>query len=338
MTRARLVARTVRGIESIVAEEIRARSLGEVEHVGHREVVFLAPAGSPVLDLRCADDVFLVAATVDGVGRARAGLRLLTDAARAVPVGPLLAARRRFAGSSTVDSMDVSASFLGRRNYNRYDLEDAVGEPLARAAGLRYVSRRGGTAPPPGGLSWRLTVTGDRALLALRLADRPLHRRPYRRLTRPGGLHPPLAAAMLRLAGPLQGRRLLDPCCGAGTIPLEAGAALSTVATDYDRAAVEAARANGVRAAAVADAGRLPLGRGGVDVVVSNPPWGRQVPPAGLLGHAPCRFWSELRRVLAPGGRAVLLLPAGTAPGLTVLARHPVSLFGAHPEVLVVAP
>jgi tRNA (guanine6-N2)-methyltransferase len=336
VTRARLVARTVRGIESIVAAEIRARSLGEVEHIGHREVVFLASAGSPVLDLRCADDVFLVAATVDGVGRGRSGLRLLTDAAGSVAVRPLLAVRRQLTGSSQQSTVDVSASFLGRRHYNRYDLEDAVGEPLARAAGLRYVSRRDGTAPPPG-LSWRLTVTGDRALLALRLATRPLHRRPYRRRTRPGSLHPPLAAAMLRLTGPLDGRRLLDPCCGAGTIVLGAGGALSAVATDYDRTAVEAAWANGVRAIAMADAGRLPVGRGAVDLVVSNPPWGRQVPASGLLGHDPRRFWSELRRVLAPGGRAVLLLPAGTAAGLPVLARHPVSLFGAHPEVLVMA-
>jgi tRNA (guanine6-N2)-methyltransferase len=337
VTRARLVARTVRGIESIVAAEIRERSIGEVEHIGHREVVFLASAGAPVLDLRCADDVFLVAATVDGVDRARVGLRLLAEAAEAVPVGSLLAARRGVAGPTAASTVDVSASFLGRRNYNRYDLEDAVGEPLARAAGLRYVSRRDGTAPPAG-LSWRLTVTGDRALLALRLADRPLHRRPYRQVTRPGSLYPPLAAAMLRLAGPLAGARLLDPCCGAGTIPLEAGDPLSVLATDYDPEAVEAARANGVRAAAVADAGRLPVGRGCVDVVVSNPPWGRQVSPSGLLGRDPRRFFAELRRVLVADGRAVLLLPAGTAPGLTVLARHPVSLFGAHPEVLVMAP
>lgn len=320
----------MRGVESVVAGEIRARSLGEVERIGHREVVFLAPPEAPVLDLRCADDVFLVAATVDGVCRTRADLCVLTEAAAAVDIGPLPATHRR------ASTMDVSASFLGRRNYTRYDLEDAVGTPLAAATGLRYVSRRGGVVPPPG-LSWRLTVDGERALLALRLAERPLHRRPWRRVTRPGSLHPPLAAAMLRLAGPLAGRRLLDPCCGVGTIPLEAGT-LSAIATDYARDAVTAARMNGLSTVAVADAGSLPLSRATVDMVVSNPPWDRQVPPEGLLGRNPRRFWSELRRVLTPEGRAVLLLPAGADVGLTVLARHPVSVFGAHPEVLVMAP
>lgn len=319
------MARTVRGIEEVAAAEIRA--LGRVERIGHREVLFHADVSG--LDLRCADDVFAVAAEIEGVGHTRAALDVLTRAVRSVDLAPLLAGR-------DVSTMDVSASFLGRRTYNRYDLEDAVGQPLAARTGLRYVSRRGGAVPPPG-LSWRLTVTDDRALLALRLASRPLHRRPWRRVTRPGSLHPPLAAAMLRLAGPLAGRRLLDPCCGVGTIPLEAGD-LSIVATDHAPAAVAAARANGLTPVAVADAGRLPLDRGAVDVVVSNPPWDRQVRATGVLGHSPGRFWSELRRVLGPHGRAVLLLPAGTKPGLTVLSRHPVSLSGRHAEVLVMTP
>lgn len=43
--------------------------------------------------------------------------------------------------------MDVAASFLGKRNDNRYDIEDAVGTEVARAAGLPYHSRRGGARP-----------------------------------------------------------------------------------------------------------------------------------------------------------------------------------------------
>ncbi|MCP2257539.1 23S rRNA G2445 N2-methylase RlmL [Streptoalloteichus tenebrarius] len=351
MTAARLVARTVRGIEPVVVEEIRHLGLGEVERVGHREVWFrCADPGPAVLGPRCVDDVFLVAATVRGVGRDRASLRLLTEVVAALRVEPLLALRERCDGSPAVSTVDVSASFLGRRNYSRYDLEDAVGEPLAAATGLPYHSRRGGLAPPPGGLSWRLTVEEDRALLALRISARPLHRRPYRQTTRTGSLHPPLAAALVRLAQPRRGARLLDPCCGVGTVPIEAALldpTLSVLGSDQDPTAIAGAVANSANtpiAWAVADAGRLPVATGSVDVVVSNPPWDRQVPPAGVLARQPRRFWREIRRVLTPEGRAVLLmpdveewLPHAASVGLEVVDRRPVSLFGSHPEIVRLA-
>jgi tRNA (guanine6-N2)-methyltransferase len=355
VTGARLVARTVRGIESILAEEIQAGGLGTVEHRRHREVWFRhaehAGSGPRVLDLRCADDVFVVAALVHGVDRTKAALRVLTAAAEAVPVRDLQALREALGGSRQPTSVDVSASFLGRRNFNRYDVEDTVGRPLAARAGLPYHSRRTGTAPPTGGMSWRVTVEGDTALLGLRIGPAPLHRRGYRRVTRAGSVHPPLAAAMVRLARPFTGARLLDPCCGVGTIAIEAAAAcraLSIVGSDHDSAAVEAAKANGAGMPitwVTADAGSLPLARRSVDLVVTNPPWDRQVSPAGLLAHHPHTFWHELRRVLQPRGRAVVLLSDADhrlmdadEAGLTTLDRRRVSLFGTHPEIVVLKP
>ncbi|PRX49181.1 23S rRNA G2445 N2-methylase RlmL [Prauserella shujinwangii] len=348
MTAARLLARTVRGIEPVVADEIRERGLGDVEHLGHREVWFRHTAPGPaVLGLRTADDVFLVATTVAGIGRHRADLHGLTRAAAALPLRGLLSARARCAPTAEPSGVDVSASFLGRRNYSRYDLEDAVGEPLAAALGLPYHSRRDGAKPPPGGLSWRVTVTGERAVLALRIGARPLHRRSYRRASRPGSLHPPLASALVRLAAPPAGARLLDPCCGTGTIPVEAalaGSGLSIVGSDRDPAAVAAAAANGAGTGVrwvVADAGALPVPSGAVDVVVSNPPWDRQVPPSGALAREPGRLYRELHRVLRPGGRAVLLVPdaeaavaEAKAAGFALRGRRAVSLSGRHPEIV----
>jgi 23S rRNA G2445 N2-methylase RlmL len=145
--------------------------------------------------------------------------------------------------------------------------------------------------------------------------------------------------------------RLLDPCCGAGTIPIEAAAAgreLSIVGSDRDRVAIRAAGANGEGTSiswVTADAGLLPLARGSVDLVVTNPPWDRQVPAAGLLARRPHRFWHELRRVLQPDGRAVVLLtdaddrlPDAEKAGLTTHDRRQVSLFGARPEIAVLKP
>jgi tRNA (guanine6-N2)-methyltransferase len=66
MTAARLVARCVRGVEEVLAEEVGG--LGTVRAVGHREVRFTARADPGVLGLATADDVFVVAAEADGAG------------------------------------------------------------------------------------------------------------------------------------------------------------------------------------------------------------------------------------------------------------------------------
>jgi len=148
---------------------------------------------------------------------------------------------------------------------------------------------------------------------------------------------------MLRLAGVGAGQLLLDPCCGAGTLPIEAaGRVADAIGCDADPAAVAAAVGNGRGtgvAWAVADAGALPLPDGSVDRIAVNPPWARQVAPRGRLAAAPDALWREARRVLAPGGRIVALLPDPRPPaGLEVQRVLPVSLFGAHPVVVVLTP
>jgi 23S rRNA G2445 N2-methylase RlmL len=341
VTAARLVARCVRGIEELLADEVGR--LGTVGAVGHREVRFTARPGPAVLSLATADDVFVIASEVGGIGRARADLQRLRRAVAAADLDRVLRVRDRCGGPPGARTLDVSASVLGRRAFNRYDLEDAAGEVLARRLGLPYRSRRAGGRPPVGGLSWRVTVVDDRATLALRVPARPLHRRPYKEASVPGTLHPPLAAAMLRLAGVGAGQLLLDPCCGAGTLPIEAaGHGADAIGCDADPAAVAAAVGNGRGtgvAWAVADAGALPLPDGSVDRIAVNPPWARQVAPRGRLAAAPDALWREARRVLAPGGRIVALLPDPRPPaGLEVQRVLPVSLFGAHPVVVVLTP
>jgi 23S rRNA G2445 N2-methylase RlmL len=331
----------VRGIEDVVAAEIGRRGVGEVVGTGHREVRFVAGSPAGVTALATADDVAVLATEVDGIGRSRSCLARLAAAVAAADLDAALAVRAECGGPPAA-TLDVSASSLGRRAFTRYDVEDAVGAALTARLGLPYRSRRGGARPPDGGLTWRVTVVDGRAAVSVRVAARPLHRRPWKVASVPGTLHPPLAAAMVALAGVGPGDVVLDPCCGAGTLAIEAaGAGAAAFGADLDPAAVAAAARNG-RAAGVrwlrADAGALPVAAGSVRCALLNPPWGRRVAPAGTLARRPELLGREVRRVLAPGATAVALVPdvpGAGVPGLRVRRRIPVALAGARLVVLV---
>lgn len=310
----RLLARTVRGLESVACAEIQERGIGRVESVRHREIIFHAVGDA--LTLRTVDDVALLVAEVDGIGVSTSDLRRLSAAVDRLDLA---------VGTSNVD---VSASVVGPRRFNRYDVEDAVGSRLPG-----YQSRRGGVKPPPG-VTWRVTLEGSLARVAVRLGDVPLHRRPYKVASVPGTLHPPVAAAMARLAGVADRHVVLDPCCGAGTTLAESPG--RRVGFDLD---VRAAAANlpGV-AVAVADAARLPVGDRSVDRVLVNPPWGRAVQPRGGLARDLAPLWRELRRVLAGDGVVAALLPDELAPaGFRTLRRVPIRVRGQLAVIHVLA-
>jgi len=349
---ATLFARCLHGLEWVVAAELRARLGAHVVATSHREVHFRLPGAlAAALGLRTADDLFLPVASVSGLDHTRASLERLGDAAGTLDVRDAIERVRALRGGAGPPTLDVTASFLGRRNYNRYDVEDAVGHPIARRLGAAYLSRRAGRVDAS--VSWRVHLVDDRALVGLRLATRPLHRRAYKERSRVGTLHPPLAAALALLTGLRPGHLLLDPFCGAGTMPIEATALqpdLVGVGADVAEPAVRAARANARAARApprflVADAGALPLAGRVVDRVASNPPWRRQVAVEGAVARDERRAWRELARVAGPAARMVLLVDDVETherlvhdAGLASRVLGQVSLFGRHPTVVLVRP
>src|SRR5213080_4784960 len=240
------IARAVHGIEWVCAEEI-ARTLpaGDVR-LARREVTFRLPSVDDRLHaLRTVDDVFVRVGELGDVGTTKDALPVLARRLAALDwsaAAPGAVPGRRF---------DVVASIEGRRTYNRYAVEAAAGAALAPVLGATFVARTDAGSAGESDVTVRLFLRGPVAVAALRLGARPLHRRAYKQDTGPGTLHPPLAAALARLAAPAGGEHVLDPFCGDGTLAIEAALAYPdarVTGTDIDPARVANARANAQRA------------------------------------------------------------------------------------------
>jgi 23S rRNA G2445 N2-methylase RlmL len=334
-----LLARTLRGLERLAAAEIRERLGVRRPELGHREVRVELRGPTPVLlELGTVDDAFLVVHDGEPLGRRRSELDRLRRLATTIDVDEAasqIAALRPVGGRS----FDVTASYLGRRNYSRHEIEDVLGCALAAASDWGYLPR-----PANGGISLRVHLTSERTTVAARIAALPLHRRAYRVASLPGALHPPLARALARLAAPPGSGPLCDPFCGTGTIAIEAALerpGLHVLGYDLDRAALAAAGANAAAAGIAAafghaDAASLRLDDGSLAAVATNPPWNLRVAAAGGLREGLAPFWRELARLLPAGTRAVLLMPRAAAPpGFTVAERLPVHLAGTWVDAVV---
>ena len=68
----------------------------------------------------------------------------------------------------------------------------------------------------------RITILKDEVTVGLDTSGESLHKRGYRRLTVKAPITETLAAALISLTPWKKDRRLIDPFCGSGTIPIEA--------------------------------------------------------------------------------------------------------------------
>ena len=352
-----LIARCVRGLEWILAEEISAATAPAGLRLAERQVTFTVAQLSPeLLALRTADDLFLDVGTVTGIEPTRAALPVLASRVAQLDLTGSLGALRGLRELPDKLTLDVVASLTGQRRYNRYAVEDAAGTVLGRALGARYVSRSAGAAGWPAdgtALTVRLFLQGTDVHVALRAGPRPLHRREWKVRTGPGSLHPPVAAALGRLARHPAGGLVADPFCGDGTIPVEialADPSARVVAADLDRdrlgnATVNAAQAGVPVRFVRADAGGPLLWSGRLDQVITNPPWNRTVGAAGQAAAGLVPFWRQLPAAFGPHGRVAVIadadlgVPASLSGlGYGIVLIQGIRLAGRLAEILVATP
>jgi len=210
---------------------------------------------------------------------------------------------------------------------HRYRL-DFVGRGHQRAAVQEVVTRAYALCPEllndPRSAPWSVDAHDTRHGLSVELRPRlsPDPRMAYRTDDVAASSHPPLAAAMARLAGRFDHEVVWDPFCGAGLELVECalrggvhqlfGSDISPEALDITRANLAAAGITAPATLACCDfraSTQVPgLTPGRVTLIISNPPMGRRIrlpDPTAFFAD----FFATASAVLKPGGRLVFPNP-----------------------------
>jgi 23S rRNA G2445 N2-methylase RlmL len=335
-----LFAVTNRGIEAISAEEMAQIRGIQITQVGYRRVhANFSGQVAQLLGLRTVDDLFIQLAEWQGIGPHRSTLARLEQLALDLDLWQAVNVRAEVQLLSDTPTFSVSANFVGRRNYTASEIKLAIAKSVETISGWRYAED-----DRHSDINLRLFIEHERAWVGMRLASTPLYKRAYKQENLPGSLKPSVAAALNLLAQSSPQQHLLDPCCGAGTILIEAAAlGYHAIGGDLDAAAIAAAHDNALAAGVSIDvqtwdARALPLNNAAVDRIVTNLPWGRQVEVDATLEHFYQEACAEMERVLSGGGRIVLLTNLPNLidfPTLTVEKQIEISLFGQQPTILV---
>ena len=321
-----LLLSTNQGLEDITAQEFRERA---------------RTANLPTLEVETCPDGMTgyvrVASKTDlptilNVARRMRSIQHILAPVYAVDLaaeGEALAQIRDVLASNDVPEMEGASSF--RVTSNRRGEHAFTSMDVMRAAGNGLVDRYGTDVDLEDyDVEVRVDVRHRRVRVGVQHTREPLSRRHARLYQPQAALSPHVAYAMLRLphlsSAP---RAIVDPFCGSGTILIEAAEEwpnIPVIGIDRSEQAVNGARMN-VRADECAE--RIDVLQGDarslrdvlpdmeVDLIVTNPPFGKRIGESLSLHQFYADILEEFHHVLAPGGWLVILvLDPGTFSGV----------------------
>jgi tRNA (guanine6-N2)-methyltransferase len=334
-------ALTTAGLEAISAQELARLPQITVQTMSYRRLSGICQGDLASLSsLRTVDDVFLELATWREIGRPRSSLKQLRQCAARLDLHPAKAHLARSRAIGRFPRFSLSVSFVGKRNYITEEIKETIAKELEQTHRGWLYEQDDRLAD----LNVRVFLEQDVATVGVRVSKAPLHDRWYQQVHLPGALKPSVAAALVMLAQTTRATTVLDPCCGSGTILIEAALQEACASGgDYNADAVGAARTN-VAAAGVTvpifhwDATSLPQASASIDRVITNLPWGQQVLVETALPVLYRRLLMQMQRVLAPAGRMVVLThdPELLDPlDLSCVEQFEISLFGQRPTILI---
>ena len=204
-----IVAKTFRGLEELLAGEIRSiggadisRGTRAVFFRGDKELLYRAN-----FHLRTALRVLVPFHTFSAKNETE-----LYKGACDFDWSKVLSVNNTFAIDGTLKS-----PYFNHSGYIALRVKDALADQFMASAGKRpNVS----TADPD--IRINLHISDDRCTLLLDSSGESLHKRGYRTESGPAPLNEVLAAGMIMLTGWDGKSPFIDPMCGSGTIPIEA--------------------------------------------------------------------------------------------------------------------
>ena len=207
----------------------------------------------------------------------------------------------------TFRTFRITAAGAGSGVYSRLrqEIADATGlEPSDDAANLQIAVRR--TAADDGG--WQVLI---------RTSPMPLSARRWRVCDMPGALNATVASVMTSLVRPRPNERVLNLCCGSGTLMIERlglGAAGSVTGVDISATALECADANLGAAGHRADVSllqvecaNLPIPDASIDTITADLPFGMLQGSGGNIESLYRSALAESARVATRNGSLVAI-------------------------------
>lgn len=338
---------TMPGLETLAFNEIRAHIADATLVKFARGIALFRSAASPIdfLDLRMAEDVFVVLAHIVGLGSSRDALRVLHSATAHADIDAALTAWRRAHDGRRATSWRVVSQKVGSHAFRRVDAGLSVGSALQKV-----LPRNFHQVKDDADIEAWVWLNGSEALIGFRLSDATMRHRIYKTEHQPASLRPTVAAAMSWLSQPTDQDIVLDPLCGVGTVLIERAQLASyerLIGGDNESRAITMARRN-ARAAAIDaswhvwDARSLPLDDASVTRIITNPPFGKQIGSHETNKALYEALGNEFHRVLAPGGFIVTLTSedqlwetVARVHGWTIIKRVVIVVLGQPASIFV---
>ncbi len=303
-----LMLTCIKGLNSIAEAEIKEKLKDFVILRQERGFIFIDYNGHPrrLLDLRSIEDIFYVLINETGFTRSRSTLSTLEEKMQYASFEYGLKYHAQLYSKPKHTTFQVFTHVYGRFNFRRIDLDKVVSRTIA----LKFNKWKATHGRAKIEFDVRLFKSGE-LILSLRLSNKSFSNRQYKEIELPGALKPTVAYALVQLSSPRETDVFVDPFCGSGTILMErslTGPAQKILGFDRDANVVETAQANSADRKnielAVGEAQKLSLPDKSVDVIATNPPFGKTFAKDPNLFTD---FLAEAVRVLKTGGRLVVL-------------------------------